>query len=355
MIIVLLLMAFALNVAARAADVTGEIPIRGDYVVTDQEFRFSDTGAWVSKGFVVKAGTNANIVRFERCKFIGDGSLNCNRGPVLTSESGADIERFEIIDCEFVGLTYGASINCSRGGRIGLGMVTGCRFTDIVGADADRGKGLAFSLNGHGRALSLGNRFERCGRHSLYISNGGLAESVGDTFVANNATGTTSFPLAAISIARGGNVAVRNGLFVGCRDGISLTDDDVNRPKRNVTIEGCRFLDSVRYDIFLNGDNPGVSGLFEDVVVRRTHHESLSSSWVGVAAFSFGKTTLGDVMIHDRRGNTGSPALWFTGRGPSHGLSVSATIVTRRPRERAAWTLQDTRPMDVRNLKVVSP
>lgn len=335
--------------------VTGQIPITSDTVISDCTFKFKTDGEWRPKGFIVKAGTKADIVRFERCKFVGDYSMNSHKGPVVTSESGADIERFEIIDCEFTGLTYGASINCSRGGRIGLGLVTGCRFMDIVGSNPDRGKGLAFSLSGNGRALSLGNYFVACGRHSLYLSNGGAATSSGDTFVGNNAMGATSFPLAAVSIARGGNVTIRNGMFLRCRDGISLTDDDASRVKRDVTIDGCRFIDSLRYDIFLNGDRPETSGLFENVTVTRTLHESFSSTWVAVVAQSFGQTELRDVMIHDRRGDSGSPSLWFAGRGPSHDLTAEAMIVTRRPHARAIWAVLNTSKMNISQINMQAP
>lgn len=350
----LIMVLFASLSIARGDVISGRLEIVEDTVVENKTFHFNDDGmGWREKGFVIKAGFPIKIVQFKNCTFIGDGSLDSHKGPVLTSESGCQVERFEIINCRFENLTYGANINCSQGGFIRYGLVIGSTFVDIKGTDSSRGKGLALALGGNGKAVSSGNRFIRCGRHGLYISNGGEASSFGDVFEECGVESSTSYPLAALAIGRGRGVTVQAAMFNRCRDAISLTDNG-RHDCGDVVIRDSVFRDSVRYDVYLNGDNPAANGLFEDVRLLGNYHESKSQTWCAVAAHSFGATVVDNALIQDvRRGRT-FPSVWFTGRGDSHDLVVNECLIrTGRPVSQAIWLRGDLSKMMMKNLKTI--
>lgn len=305
------------------------IEITGDTVIRDRVFRFQEDGPWRPKGFRVKSGTKAKEIRFENCQFLGDGSLDQHRGPVLSTESGCQIDLFSLIGCRFEGLTYGAAINCAKGGSINA-HVAGNVCRNIVGEDDQRGKGIALAMGGNGSAVSIGNTFQDCRRHGLYISNGGYVRSVNDRFINCGPTKRQNYPLAALVIGRGGDVHVSGASFEWCVDGITLTDNDVKREKRDITIDDCRFRQTQRFDVYLNGDCPEKNGVFEGVSIHRCHHESTSADWIAYCAYSFGETDIDDAMIVDNRTGKVAPNVWVAARPGSHGFRFQGKLDQRR-------------------------
>lgn len=293
-------------------------------------FRF-DSG-FTEKGFFVAPGAVCEFVEFRNGVFLGDGTLNANKGPVISSYSGCRIGRFNIEACTFRNLTYGCGFNCAHAGFIRNANLSRCLFENIVGNDAERGKGAAFSLNGaeicHGR--SSGNVFIDCGRHSLYCSSGGRFLSDGDSFHRNNTGGETNYPLAAVSLARGSHMKITNGHFESCRDGISVTSGDANRQYSDVTIESCTFVGNSRYDISLNTDNPEANGVYQHILIQGTRHTLTADRSIAIAAWAYQDARLVDIHVFDQRPGD-APALWIAGRGESWGLQANQIQIGRNP------------------------
>ncbi|MCA8996229.1 MAG: hypothetical protein KDA80_04570 [Planctomycetaceae bacterium] len=306
-------------------DKSVRVDFNGSTIIFDNGFR--------EKGFHVSPQAVCEVVEFQNGNFIGDGTLNANKGPVISSYSGCRVGRFVIERCTFRNLTYGCSFNCTHAGVIRNASLTGCLFENIVGNDAERGKGVAFSLNQKefcaGR--SSGNVFINCGRHSVYCSAGGRFLSDGDTCYRNNVGGETNYPLAAFALARGSHIKVTNAYIEGCRDGISVSSGDPSREYSDVVIEDCTFVDNDRYDISLNTDNPEANGLYRNVVVRNTNHTLTSDSGVAVAAWAYQGMRLSGLQIFDER-TRDKTTLWLAGRGDSQGISVTDVDITTSKR-----------------------
>ena len=297
-----------------------------------------DSG-FTNKGFQVQSSIRADVIEFANGVFAGDGTEIANQGPVVSSFSGCRIGRFVIRDCTFRDLTYGCNINCAQGGWIRQAVLQDCLFENMVGSDPERGKGAAISLNPKefcsGR--SSGNVFINCGRHSLYVSTGGRFLSDGDTFYRNNETGTTTYPLAAVSLARGSHMRVTNGYFEGCRDGISLTSSDPEADLHDVAISNCTFFRNLRYDVVLNSDNPEAHGRYHNVRVTNTQHHLQHPRSAAFSVLSFDRMRISNVTIEDLRPQE-ARAVWIWGQGESRDLELRRlSIWTNHTREKMIW------------------
>lgn len=319
---------------------TDRQPITEDTRFKGCVFKVKEDGPWREKGWIIRAGTKLNRVEFDDCIFEGDGSLNCHKGPIFTTESGCEVEDITFYQCLFKGLTYGPLFNVSRGGHL-KGFLISNRFTDIVGEDPERGKGAAFALNGNGYGYSADNTFENCGRHGLYVSNGGEFKSVGDSFVGiQNKSG---YKLGALAVARGGNVSISGAYFRTCSEAFVLTGGSPDYDLKNVSLERSIFRDC-GLDIYLNGDNPEANGIYSNVSICDTFHASSDPGWTALWSPSFKDTTVWNMEIVDQRKKRGwgqakpKPAVWVANNGGSEELYIyNSRIITSRPRKEAIW------------------
>lgn len=324
-------------------------------------FRVEEDGPWREKGWIIKAGTKLKHVEFDDCVFEGDGSLYSHKGPIFTTESGCEVEDITFHDCLFADLTYGPLFNVSRGGHL-KGFLIGNKFSRIVGEDPERGKGAAFALNGNGYGYSAGNTFERCGRHGLYVSNGGEFKSVGDVFIGiQNQSG---YKLGALAVARGGNVRISGAYFRACSEAFVLTGGSPDYDLRHVSLERSIFR-NCGLGIYLNGDNPAVNGIYSHVSICDTFHTSVDPGWTALWAPSFKDTTVRNMEIVDQRKKRGwgqakpKPAVWVANNGGSKGLGIyTSRIITSRPRKEAIWEVNregyDQAGVDLSGLQVTS-
>lgn len=242
-------------------------------VVVDRPLRLNMNGSTVKlggglheKGLYVMPGTQG-FVSVRDGRFVGDGSTSANDGPVITSYSGVFLETYRILNVTFKDLNYGCNFNCSAGGFIRQAVLEHCLFENIIGdsindtygnslgpgSHPEKGKGAAFSFNSHNSCsgFSVGNSFYGCARHSLYCSTGGVFQSVGDAFYGNSLLTRTNWPLAAVSLARGSYMSVRDAVFHDCRDAVSITDSNGSGYNLGVSVSGCTFDGVRRYGILL--------------------------------------------------------------------------------------------------------
>lgn len=296
------------------------------------------------KGPLFKSNARYKTVSFVSCSFEGDGHPLCNFGPCVSMESGCQIERFDFVNCVVEGVTYGPIVNCSSGGFVGFINISDCVFKNIVnnnppgmgaGYDPWSGKGLAVALNGNTENCQIkACVFADCERHSLYISNGGPVYVNGCTFIRNNVGGTTTWPLAAVAIGRGGNVYLTNSSFYSCRDDISLSDNDPNRPKPNIRIEDCLHHETERACIHFS-DRPDIVGYFTDVVINRNTYVLTKPETIAWRIASFKDTKCINSSIYDLRGAFSKepyPAIQVNGRFESKNLLIEGVEILHNRR-----------------------
>lgn len=301
-----------------------QIPITSNSIIKNKVFEFDYTD-YRPRGFVVPPGAAFKYLSFEDCEFIGNGKESCHKGPIVAQYGGSKVDEIKYMGCSFSGLTHGPTVNSLK--HPTKAEVNSCLFDNIVGLDAERGKAVSFTIQEDSSVIVQNCAFKDVGRHSVYFARGGRGDVNGCTFVRNNSSGTTTFPLAAISVARGGGVGIFNCNFYGCRDGISFTDDDPFRKKGDIFGADLLFVSTLRHDVYFM-DAPEKGGYFDGVHFERTFHHVTETSAIPWALFSFKNVHINGATILDTRLNeTSRPLIMINGRLGSENLSFTKSVI----------------------------
>lgn len=203
--------------------------------------------------------------------FLSQGAIGCPSGTITTNWS--------VTDCAFKEIPFGVYINADNSGQHVSPIVEGCSFTDMprFTNDSSSGAGLGVVFASGGGVikggLSKNNVFIRCGRHSLYVSNGGNVTSLCDTFIEHrNDGGATPIELAAMQITReANNVNILFPKFIESRD-LALAVQAVQTSGSptfgsGVTIKSPEFINNFDVDIKLGNDSPAANGIVNSIFI----------------------------------------------------------------------------------------
>ena len=204
--------------------------------------------------------------------FTSQGCIGCSSG-VITNQ-------WQVESCTFENMPFGVFVNADTSGvhtnfKASLNTFKNIK-RDTVTDASGIGNGLvfaAFAGNIRG-AISQGNSFEICGRHSLYITSGGNVTSIGDCFDKhrNDGSALVTAGLAALFVARNSkDVNIISPRFSRCSD-VALSIQGVQHLAaqtfgNTVNVISPTFEDNIAGDFEIGNDSPSVNGWINNIKI----------------------------------------------------------------------------------------
>lgn len=190
---------------------------------------------------------------------------------VFDNSSGCEISNVVFDGVNFIDVSFGIYLNATQGGIFKNAVVCNCSFYNIVGTASGSGLGVAAGT-GHdyiGNLQIVNNHFERCGRHSIYVSNGYNVVVSGNTINEHGYGYGSNAVHAALNIGRCNDVIVTNNIVSNyySTEAMRVFDENMHTAE-NVLIENNIIYGSngiASRAVLFNSDTPSVNGSVNNI------------------------------------------------------------------------------------------
>ena len=242
--------------------VTSRVTITKPLTVIADGSNFSLTGT--GAGFVVQG--NFSDINVRGGRIVGSTNTLHDQIAWLFGDDGSNLSRIKVQNVVVEGCRVGLKFSGSATTRLQDVMAIGCSLTSVRGTVGGSGYGIQFTECAGYRAI--GNNFDHCERHSLYMDLGRGGAAVGNSFQRHRSSVVDGSSRAALSISRAENVTATGNTFFDCNDVDLIVDTDSQGTQcRNVSVVGNVFSGSSSQAVVIGNTGAASEGTTENVSV----------------------------------------------------------------------------------------